>query len=617
MSLAPSFSGARPAGLRDRLIALASGRLCHPLHIDTVLGMNLAQNNSPPSQERAWFLLFGLHCAFLYDDPKTPDSPRIDSIARFVIDDYPFTSFPVFKDYFSREPFVFLYDLAALDILALLFSRNTPGTVVTVDFKNAEIRTAVAHIHPESSAASHRIDDRDRLHTPLELSTRRADEGWRTGGHLPLDRFVSPDVGLVRQERAIVTESCLAGSLSRVAWAGGTEEALCGAHNLRPASARHVARCEAIERFQVIFQRPDDVLVYAPYDEVRDTAIDPRSMFYGRTLPDRLNPYAAYCDSMPMYWTWADRLTTNEVCLVPAQEIWFNTRRLSGENIVIRPTTNGCALGRSLEEAALFALFELIERDAYLTMWYLRRPCRKVVPESVQFEPFQLLWSWTESAFQNYKLHLFDATSDIRIPVIAAVAVKQKGAGPRTLHAAAANGLAEYALFGALKEVSVSLSSNPESRASENAKALEFLANPALTTNSQDHRSVYSLDEPFPRTSFLNFEAHPMLSAEQLTAISVVQPSEHPDLGETVYKIMAHLEELGLPVLLKDITHSQLRDHQLFCVKAVVPGLFPMWYGHNFIRFAVTDRLRKLASSLVGRKLERVEDFNLDLHPFG
>jgi thiazole/oxazole-forming peptide maturase SagD family component len=614
ISFGASVSYSCQVALRDYLMALTDQKLGRPLNVDTLFGFDLQRAFDVLSPTREWFLIFDLHRVLLYDDPMIPDVPHVDSVIRFVIDDYPYQPFALFADHFSREPLPFFYDLDCLDILPSLLSTDCPGTVVVVDFRNAEIRTATAHFHPEAASASHR--DRPAS-PPLKLRKRRVGAGWRAGETLPVDDLISPDVGLVRHEKTIVTDASLAGSLSRVAWTHGTDEGICGGHSFRPASARHIGRCEAIERFQVIFQSPDDIPIYAPYSAIRDLAVDPESMFVGKASEGRTNRYQRYDHSLPLYWTWADRILESKRYLVPAQEIWFNTRRLRAENIFIRPTTNGCALGASIEEACLFALLETIERDAYLTTWYLKRTPEKIAPESIESESFQRLWLWVSCACHNYTLHMFDISTDIRIPVVAAVAVRKRGNGPRTLHAAAASPRSENALCSALRDLIVGLCFDAESRPWDRAKALTLLADPTLISTSSDHRLLYGLDETFDRTSFLGFDASPKLSCRDLDARSLIQPSTSYDLREMVLTIAAHLEELGLPVLLKDITHPMLAKRHLFCAKAMIPGLYPMWYGHNFLRFALTNRLQTLAWKFAGRRLQDESDVNLHVHPFG
>ena len=142
------------------------------------------------------------------------------------------------------------------------------------------------------------------------------------------------------------------------------------------------------------YHRSEEELIYAtPRELARDwpgQIVNLRDLFFGRSpqFPEDVLP--VYGDDMPLHWTWAHSVFGDEA-LVPAQEIWFSARNLPGEPPLVGQTTNGCALGNSVEEAALFALFEAIERDAYLLMWYLRRSGAEIYPESIEDESFQIL----------------------------------------------------------------------------------------------------------------------------------------------------------------------------------------------------------------------------------
>ncbi len=607
-----SLSTPTNAQFREKILSFTVDNLSKPLCVQTTADIDFSTNISPLC-EPTLFLLFDLYRAFLYHDPMTFNSPRIDSIARFVIDDYAFRPFHVLAQHFSANPFIVLYELAALDVIPYLFRFSSPGSVTTIDFRVREIRNAVAHIHPESPTSLIDAGTRSLNHV-FSMNSGTLGKIWRAEDEGRIDELVSMDVGPIRDERMVVTGSCLAGSFARVAWNRGNDDAMCSAHRLKPNSARFVARCEALERFQVIFQRPDDESVLASHRQVSSFAIDPQTLFYSRIRANRSPAYMLYDDSIPFYWTWADRVAEDKSYLVPAQEIWFNTRRLPEEHIFIRATTNGCALGSSPEEAALFALCELIERDAYLTMWYTRRSCRKLIPASIGSEDFQVLWAWLAASRPNYRIQLFDISTEISMPAIAAMAVRMKGRGPRTLHSAAANWDAGSAAFGAIRELAPSLPSISDRSALDDSSARALLRDPWLTSTSHDHRALYAMDETFDRLSFLPFEAEPSLTVGELNSRSVLR-NVHRRSALSV--LIAHLEELGFPVLLKDLTHQQMRDHRLFCVKAIVPGLFPMWYGHAFIRFAVTERLRRIALELARQRLEKESDFNLDVHPFG
>ena len=81
--------------------------------------------------------------------------------------------------------------------------------------------------------------------------------------------------------------------------------------------------------------------------------------------------------------------------------------------------SNGCAAGSSLEDAALQALLELVERDAIATWWYneARRPL--VALEDLNEPYLDDLHVWLDQ--EGRDLWVLDVTNDVGIPVFAAV----------------------------------------------------------------------------------------------------------------------------------------------------------------------------------------------------
>jgi thiazole/oxazole-forming peptide maturase SagD family component len=589
--------------LRETIVKLAAGRLTQPLRVDTVLGRYSEPANDYPAKAQMW-LLFDFHRLFLYDDRGLPDAPNIDSIVQFIIDDYPFKEFDSLSDYLKRHPFKFFYDLETLDLLPLLWSSVQPGNVTVLDLVSAEIRVSKVHVHPHVQTTSDRVCD--------SAKDLFAGSGWRTNVVPNLEGLRSPDVGFIRGERNLMSRASVPVGIARVAWKEGRQEAFCGGISFHGVEATLVARCEGLERLHIIASRVNESLIHGSYAELSDVAVDPASLFFSASGPRRGQPLVDYDPNIPMYWTWAYQPLLRKNRLVPAQDIWFNTYMLPGEHRCVFTSTNGCALGSNFEEASLFALLEAIERDAHLTTWYLRRPCPQIDPASVTFEPFQLLWRRLKAAFPNFHIYLFDLRMDIAVPTIAAVAVKKKGNGPRCLYAIASRPLVERALFSALQDLSSWLTTNPETYPRERYE--KFLDAPELVLLPEDHRAFYSLDETFGRLSFLGFDAPPSLSAAQINDRSPVKPQASYNLREVVEDILRHLEEQGVEVLLKDLTFPTLAK-QIRCVKAVTPGLYPMWFGYNHARFAVTERLQRLARTFTGRTLVNESDFNLDIHP--
>lgn len=591
--------------LRVKLSSLARERVLVPLHVDTVLGFD------PPGtlkdQTVRKFVLLDIHRVFVFDE--FPNEPGVDSLLNFILDDYP-TPVTGIKSHFETHPFQFFYPLEALEILGRIWTALPYGHAATLELSTGVIRMALVHRHPRGSS------DGEPPCEQLRFQPTIAGPSFRTGIVCRAEGLVSPDAGILRDERLTSTYVSLPNAVARIAWHEGREEAVCGGLAIRPRDASLVARCEAVERFHVAFARAGEMLAYGSYREVKgDSAIDPESIFFRSPRLPQGRRYLPYDDSVRMYWTWADDPQHESRVLVPAQEVWFDTNLLPGEHLFVRNTTNGCAVGATAEEAALFALCELVERDAYLVLWYLRRRCEKIIPESVLWEPFQLLLRRLRYACPNYTLHFCDIRTEIAVPAVAVVATRDSGRGPRMLHAAAARPTAALALTAALKEICGRIA--PIDEEGREQRAERFLREPEAVFSPEDHKTLFSTDEAFDRIAFLGLEREPSLEAAQLDRDSPIPRRDSYNLKDVLSALSAHLAQREIRVLFKEISHLDFIKRDMRCVKAIAPGLYPMWYGHSYLRFAPTERLRKLAERFVPNGAGKEQQFNLDVHPFG
>lgn len=606
------LAGEASERLRRRVAAWAEWYARTPLHVDTVLGMWKGLVAAEAHALTATYLLFDLHRVFLYREPAEPEAPQIGSVVRFIVDGYPFQPFDRIADHLAGKPHPFLYAPEVLDILPLLWWALPPGTLATLDLTTGEITRALAHVHPQAHPV--RWVPAGAARPPasrMELCERPTDASLRAGRLPKLEGLLSPVAGPVRELAAVANHASLPFATTRVMWNCGKQKEFTGGKSVRAGDAGLVAVCEALERFQVAFQLPGEELVLGSYGELHEHAVDPRALFFEPFSPPPGMPI--FTDDAPLYWTWAFDPAGGPQALVPAQEVWFTTSRVLGEPYYIEPTTSGIALGGSVEEAALFALFEAVERDAYLTMWYLRRRCVRIDPASVRYEPFQLLRRRWYAAYPDYALFFFDIGTDIAVPTVAAIAVRERGEGPRTFHAAAARLSAERACFTALKDLTGFTPQLAPGRIDEMRRLLD---EPERIVGPASHFELYALDETFERLGFMDFGPEAPLDVRELDARAFIPSAERYELRGVIERLVEQMRPLGIPIYLKDITHPSLAPRGLRCVKAVTPGLYPIWFGSRVKRFSVTDRLRRLARDLVGQPLSDPQDFNLEVHPF-
>jgi thiazole/oxazole-forming peptide maturase SagD family component len=209
--------------------------------------------------------------------------------------------------------------------------------------------------------------------------------------------------------------------------------------------------------------------------------------------------------------------------------------------------SNGNAAGNTIEEAILQGFLELVERDSTALWWYnrLRRP---------PIDLDSIGTGWLPDLRREYErrgreLWVLDLTSDLGIPVFAAVS-RRVDAGPETILVGLGAHLdAQVAATRALTELNQMLASVDAPEVGQSAR--EGVSSWLLEARLSEQAYLAPSTEP-PRS--LRTFAHP----------------EVRDLGDAVTWCQALVHRHGLEMLVLDQTRP---DVEIPVVKVIVPGL--------------------------------------------
>jgi ribosomal protein S12 methylthiotransferase accessory factor len=140
---------------------------------------------------------------------------------------------------------------------------------------------------------------------------------------------------------------------------------------------------EGIERYSASMWDLDQLL-YAPFDDIASWAFDPRCLvlYDDEQYIDSAFPFTRYELSRPIHWAVGRWLDDGTRTAVPALATFLGFPAPRSERFA-QTTSNGLAAGGSLENATLSAIYELIERDAFMLFWLARRPGTRVVDEGL------------------------------------------------------------------------------------------------------------------------------------------------------------------------------------------------------------------------------------------
>jgi ribosomal protein S12 methylthiotransferase accessory factor len=386
-----------------------------------------------------------------------------------------------------------------------------------------------------------------RSFTPLALQSRNKAFLF-DGGH----RAVGPEETYARYEHLVSPLTGIVHGIERERGGRGTLNVFAARHNfaigsetkpgrshgkgLTAAQARTGALCEALERYSGVF-RGDEPLVRAAFRDLGEEAVHPNACLgiserqyrereeWNRDAPPLLWIPEPFDELQDTAWVPSWSLTEERKRYVPAAFCYYGYRR---GGIDFSPAdSNGAAAGTCLEDAVLQGLLELIERDAAGIWWYGRVKHPAVSPET----PF-VQAMMREYAARGRRLWLLDLTTDLGIPVCAAVSM---GADAESLHCG----------FGAHLDPAIAVT-----RAVTEANQL--LAVPKKSRLYRSELTDWSFLEPH--------------GARELSTVTM--PSD--DLKTDVLACVEILRRRGLEVIVVDQTREEVG---LPVVKVVVPGL--------------------------------------------
>lgn len=381
-----------------------------------------------------------------------------------------------------------------------------------------------------------------------------------------------------------------------------------------------VAVLEALERYGGLTPGGRRTVARASFAEVRDNALDPRTLglyapgHYAR--PDfGFQPFDA---DRRCSWVWGYSLGRQEPILVPQGYAYYGAYLTDPDDPLFAfEISNGCALGSCMEEAILYGLFELAERDAFLMTWYARLPAAQIDLSSARDRSIPMLVHAIEAG-TGYQVLVFDTTMEHGIPSVWAMAVHPPGPRQPALACAAGAHLdPELATRRALSELGPILSDLIERYPDVARRGRPMVDDPSLVVTMEDHSALYANHEASSRLHFLTASQASRSFADVLHRNGVSDACQNADLTDDLTDVMQRLRRHGLDVIVVNQTAPEHQAGGFCCVKAIVPGLLPMTFGHHNRRTYGLPRLFEVPRLLgYGDRTLLPHEINPHPHPF-
>lgn len=377
------------------------------------------------------------------------------------------------------------------------------------------------------------------------------------------------------------------------------------------ADSKLTAIMEGLERYCGMAPRGKRTVIRDSYRHVAEHALHPVSVgLYAEEQYAKPGfPFEPFDPDQPIEWVWGYSFTHEAPILVPQLLAYYSS---SCGNGFVYETSNGCALGGSLEEAILYGMMEVVERDSFLLTWYAQLPLPRLDLSSANDSEMDLMVDRIR-VVAGYEVYLYNATMENGIPSIWAMAKNRNSKGLNLVCAAGAHPDPVKAAKSAIHELSGMLLTLNEKLETQREKYMQMLLDPSLVRVMDDHAMLYGLKEAEERLHFLLDDSRPLRTFEE----SFHRAPSHSDLTEELKGILRTFRELRLDVIVVDQTTPELWRNGLHCVKVLIPGMLPMTFGYHLTRLTGLERVLKVPAELgyVKQPLLK-EQLNPHPHPF-
>lgn len=377
------------------------------------------------------------------------------------------------------------------------------------------------------------------------------------------------------------------------------------------AASELTAILEGLERYCGLAPRSKRTVVRGSFRDLKDQALDPVKVgvHTEEQYAEPGVPFTPFNPDHPIDWVWGYSFLQERPILVPEQLAYYSMG--CGHNFVFE-TSNGCALGGSLEEAIFYGILEVVERDSFLMTWYAQLPLPRLDLNSANDQELRLMIDRLQ-AVAGFDVHFFNSTMENGIPSVWGVAKNRKQTGVNLICTAGAHPDPVRAVKSAVHELAGMVQSLDEKLDADREAYVQMFHDSSLVQQMEDHSLLYGLPQAQERLQFLLDENRPLRTFEE----EFEREARHTDLTDDLKDILNAFHRLNLDVIVVDVTAPEINRNGLHCVKVLIPGMLPMTFGHHFTRLAGLERVLQVPAELgyVKEPLE-LEDLNPYPHPF-
>lgn len=345
---------------------------------------------------------------------------------------------------------------------------------------------------------------------------------------------------------------------------------------------------EGLERYSGMLPRKRRSTVHESYKSIKDAGIDPEKFILNSKPEIEKYGLKRYSSQNKYNWIWAYSWKDKKPVLIPEQIAYYDVNKDSSEKRFVYETSNGVALGGSRQEAVLYGLYELIERDAFLLAWFNRYKPVKISVNSIKDE--KIIDTIRLVEMNGYKVHIFDITTENRVPAVwVLIENPAPDAKVRSYSAAGAHTNPYKAIEGGLVEAITSMPIYESFLPKQAERAHLLNRDYSQVTMMEDHVLMYSVPESFEPLRYL-FEREVYKDIDELYP-EWKEVSNERSLTVILTSILDRIAKYHPDIIFVDQTNDLIEKQKLFCAKVIIPSMQNMYFGEQFKRLNV-ERIR-------------------------
>lgn len=327
---------------------------------------------------------------------------------------------------------------------------------------------------------------------------------------------------------------------------------------------------EAIERYSPSI--PDcRRMDWAPMRDLSGAVLDPREFaLYSEAQYRRKGfPYSRFDPDVAHPWVLGKCLNSGEPVWVPAV-LAFLALKLQPRQLICQGTSNGLAAHVDSDQAAVRAILELVERDAFLAAWLTASPGRQIELDDSLEPALGAILEGIERLGAKVELYALDQAA-----CGTAILCLARGDGHQYPGATVGLGC-DLEPHRAVQQAILELGqTGPHLRRMMRSGALAVPRDPTEVRELLDHAAWF-----FPAERAREFDR--VRSDSRPIALQ-----DLPGAAARKHSLAAcarALEAAAIRVALVDVTSPDVATGPFRVIRAISPDLQPLWYGYGFER---------------------------------